>query len=134
MTGTRQIAFLIAVRCLAPVYGQESSYESIHGVDVATDTPGKLVVRWRGQAYPIVLADLPMAKNLPEEFKDGIEAEVLGIDEASGRLYFGAGAEPSQNKTWGIFSYELETKKLSSLGEFEGRVLRHLSFRQIHRS
>jgi len=121
---TTILASAVSLCLITPGYAQErETYENINGVEVAQNTPRELVVRWQAKEYRIVLSDLPVARDLPAEAKDDVWATVLGIDEPSGTLYFAAAAWPSMSKDWEVLSYELKTKKISALGEFEGTIL-----------
>jgi hypothetical protein len=124
---TTILASVVSLCLMSTGYAQErETYKNINGVDVAQNTPsGELAVRWNTKGYRILLSDFSIAKNLPEEFKDSVETDVLGIDDPSGTLYFAMAVGPSMSKDWGVWSYGLETKKISALGEFEGTVLWH---------
>jgi hypothetical protein len=136
------VGFLVIAAFLAPAHAQEErTYKKIGGIEVATDTPGELVVRWRGVEYGVALEDLP---NGPPETPKYVNGFVLGLYEPAGTVYLVAAHEAWQNETWDIFSWDLRTKHTAGIGaEFEGEGTgfitvspsgRYLAFRELVRS
>ncbi|HLX46422.1 MAG TPA: hypothetical protein VKR43_23405 [Bryobacteraceae bacterium] len=100
--------------CLTLAQAQdERTYRSIGAIDVATHTPGEIVVRWRGVEYEIELADLPVGAPQNPRY---VEGEVLGFYEPTATLFIGAADVALQNRVWRVLTYNLRTKRVTSIG------------------